>query len=112
MLTVKVSGLFTPEAALPWMLETRRAVMSLGPDIGKHVTLYDLSEIGPAPQSTVDLLTRDFTNPLHRQLRARRIAVLTRSALLRRQIDRVRAVRPEMMVFAERSAAVGWLLEA
>ena len=112
MVTVKVSGLFTPEATLPCMMETRRAVQSLGSKVGQHVTLYDLSEIGPAPQETVDLLRMDFANPLTRHLGARRIAILTRSTLLRRQVDRVRASRPEIAVFSERGAAVDWLLAA
>lgn len=112
LVIVNLSGFFTPEIAHAATMETRRAIQSLGEDIGKHVTLYDATDLITLPSETVELIQMGFANPVYRSLWARKVAFVTSSMLLRMQIDRIRESRPDMRVFDDREAATDWLTEA
>ena len=110
LVVVKVSGFFTADAAHAATWETRRAIQSLGPAVGEHVTLYDLVDAAPSTPETVELIRMGFANPIYRPLRARKVAFCARSPLMRRQVERIRTARPDIGIFKTREAARAWLL--
>lgn len=112
LVVVKVIGFFSPDAAHAATWETRRAIQSLGDDVGRHLTLYDLSDAAPSSAETVDLIRLGFANPIYKPLWARKVAFCTRSPLLRRQIERIREARPDIGLFDTRGEAQAWLLAA
>lgn len=78
--------------------------------VGKHLTLYDISDVKVAPGSTIETLQHAFGEPEARELWARRVAYCTSSALARMQVARLRTVRPDIGIFANRASALSWLL--
>lgn len=110
LVTVRVSGYFTVEAAHRATMETRTAIQSLGSRVGQHLTLYDLTDAAPATAETVDLIRLGFANPIYRPIWARRVAFCSPSYLMRRQIERIREPRPDIGIFETREAARNWLI--
>jgi hypothetical protein len=110
LVDVTIVGVLNGDQSLAAMMELRGAVQSLGPMVGSHVTLYDLTQSGPVPQAAVEMIRGGFANPVYRKLWARRVAFAATSPLLRRQIERVREARPDIAIFETREAALGWLL--
>ncbi len=111
LVIVTLSGFFTPQVAHDATMELRAAIRSLGDAVGQHLTLYDCSAVTAAPAETVDLIRMGFANPVYRPLWARKVAFVTTSTLLRRQLDRIRESRPDMTIFDDRNAAIEWLLQ-
>lgn len=110
LVILTMSGVVSPEDAA-WMAEELRAgVRTLGDAVGQHVTLYDFSAVPVVPQATVEQLMATFRNEAIRYLWARRLAIVTRTALARRQAQRVKEVRPDIELFDSRDAALAWLL--
>jgi hypothetical protein len=90
--------------------EVRAAVRSLGDVVGQHVTLYDFSQVPVVPQATLEQLRETFRNEAIRHLWARKLAIVTTTALGRLQAQRVKEVRPDIELFDNREAALAWLL--
>ena len=111
LIDLRIAGLVSPEDAAWIGEELRAAIRAMGPDVGQHVTLYDASRVQVLPAETIALLRHTFDNPAVRQLWARKVAFVATTALLRRQVLRLREVRPDIGVFDDREAAVAWLLE-
>lgn len=111
LVDMRLSGFFTPELAAEATEALRAAVRSLGPAIGRHVTLYDATDLKVSPGATIEQVQAGFADPAIRPLWARRVAYCTRSALGRMQAVRLRAARPDIGVFATREEALAWLLE-
>ncbi len=88
------------------------AIRSLGERAGKHLTLYDLSDAKVAAGPALEAFAAFFTDPRYRPIWARRVAFVTTSTLLTRQMARIRLDRPDMEVFDTRAKAIAWLLEA
>lgn len=110
LIVLTMSGVISPEDAA-WMAEEVRAgVRSLGSAVGQHVTLYDFSDVPVAPQATVEQLCETFRNDAIRHLWARKLAIVTTTALGRMQVARVKEVRPDIEIFQDRAAALAWLL--
>ena len=110
LIEVESSGFFTPDMAQAAGEEVRRAILSLGAAVGKHLTLYDFRDVDIAPALTVELLQATFANPANRPLWARKVAFCSPSALARMQIGRLRTSRPDIGIFADRDSALAWLL--
>lgn len=111
LVDVRVRGFLMPEEA-GWLgEEIRAAVLTLGEGVGRHVTLYDLTEMRVSPQATHNQTMAAFASPAVRPLWARRVAACSPSALHRMQVSRLRAVRPDLGVYATREEALAWLLE-
>jgi hypothetical protein len=112
LVDVRVSGFVTAEDA-SWLGEdVRAAIRTLGDDVGQHVTLYDVSDVGVAPGATVDIVKGMFAHPQVRPLWARRVAIVARSALSRLQLQRLREARSDIAIFENREAALDWLFAA
>lgn len=111
LVIVTASGFFTPEATHAATMEMRAALRTLGAAVGQHVTLYDMRGVSASSNETVELLRMAFANPVYKPLRARKVAFVATSRLLRRQIDRVREARPDMRIYDDYDAALAWLLE-
>lgn len=110
LLVLKMSGVISPEDAA-WMAEeVRAAVRSLGEAMGRHVTLYDFSDVPVVPRATVEQLLATFRNASIRHLWARKLAIVTGTTLGRMQAQEVKAVRPDIELFEDREAALAWLL--
>lgn len=110
LVILTMSGVIPPEDAA-WMAEeVRSAVRSLGAAVGQHVTLYDFSAVPVVPQATVDQLIATFRNEAIRYLWARKLAIVTTTALGRMQAGRIKEVRPDIELFGNREAALAWLL--
>lgn len=108
---LRVSGVLAPEDS-EWIgEEVRAAIRTLGPDVGRHCTLYDASGVAVVPAATVDRIMRAFDNAEVRKLWARKVAFVVSTVLARRQVLRLRQVRPDFGVFDTREAAIAWLLE-
>lgn len=111
LVDVKMSGVVSPEDA-GWIgEEVRAAIRSLGDDVGKHVTLYDATQVQVVPPATVALLQSTWANPAVRQLWARKVAYVVSTALARMQVQRLREAREDIGIFEDRDAAIAWLLE-
>lgn len=91
--------------------ELRAAIQSFGPDIGQHVTLYDGSLIPSLPTATVHQMLQTLDHPAVRAIWARKVAFVVTTATARLQITRLQQVRPDIMVFDTRDAAIAWLME-
>jgi hypothetical protein len=111
LVDLRIGGLIGPEDAAWIGEELRAAIRTLGPDVGKHVTLYDGSGIPVVPQETVELIKNTLDNPEVRKLWARKIAFVVSTALARLQAQRLREVRPDLGIFDDRESAIAWLME-
>lgn len=111
LVDLRIRGLVTPEDAAWIGEELRAAIRALGPDIGKHVTLYDASGVHVVPQGTLELIKTTLDNPAVRALWARKIAFVVSTALARLQAQRLREVRADLGIFDDRESAIAWLME-
>ena len=82
---MRLSGFFTEDVARAATEALRDAVRSLGPLIGRHVTLYDATALKVCPPETIAFLQHGWAEPSIRKLWARRVAYCTPSALTRMQ---------------------------
>jgi hypothetical protein len=110
LVEVRMSGVVGPESAAWIGEEFRSAVRSLGDDVGDHLSLYDFSDVPVVPLATLEQLRATLTNPAVRKLWARKLAIVTSTALGRLQAQRVREVRPDIGLFDTREQALEWLL--
>ena len=111
MVDLRIGGLISPEDAAWIGEELRAAIRALGPDVGRHVTLYDASGVQVVPQDTVELIKNTLDNAAVRALWARKIAFVVSTALARMQVQRLREVRADIGVFDDRDSAIAWLME-
>ncbi|AJP73805.1 hypothetical protein [Sphingomonas hengshuiensis] len=111
LIDVRIRGFLLPEDASWLGEEVRAAILTLGDAVGRHVTLYDLTEMPVAPKETLLQTQRTFDNPAVRAMWARKAAFVSPSALTRLQIGRLREVRPDFGIYADRETAIAWLLE-
>lgn len=110
LVILTMTGVISPEDGA-WMgEEVRSAVRSLGDDVGQHVTLYDFSGVPVVPQATLEQLRETFRNEAIKHLWARKLAIVTTTALGRMQAQRVKEVRGDLEIFGDRDAALAWLL--
>lgn len=111
LIDLRIGGLIGPEDAAWIGEELRAAIRALGPDVGKHVTLYDGSGVPVVPQETVELIKNTLDNPAVRAIWARKIAFVVSTALARMQAQRLREVRADIGIFDDRERAIAWLME-
>lgn len=110
LVDLRMSGVVSTEDAA-WIAEDfRRAVRELGDDVGDHLSLYDFSDVPVVPVATLEHLCATLTNPAVRPLWARKLAIVTSTALGRLQAQRVKQVRPDIGLFDSREEALEWLL--
>jgi len=110
LITVTVTGVLSPED-VGWIAEeVRAAILSLGPDAGRHRTLYDLRGVLVLPQETTDLALRSLRGGTP-DIWARRRAFVATTMLTKRQARRMAEARPGSSVFDDIGAARAWLLE-
>lgn len=112
LLDVRMAGIVSPEDAAWIGEEVRAAIVSLGPDIGRHVTLYDATGVQVVPPATIALLQATWTNPAVKQLWARKVAFVVSTMLARMQAQRIREMREDIGIFDDREEAIAWLLAA
>ena len=109
-ITTSIDGFVTPADIVALGVDTRAAVRSLG--LGgstPHDLLYDLTNTMVASRETIGEIGTIMRNPMYKHLWARHIAFVTTSALLRMQMERVVAGRPDLQIFDTRQAAETWL---
>lgn len=111
MVSVVADGFFTIADIEHTGRELHAAIRSLGADAGQHVTLYDLSAAQVTAAPALERFGTFFTDTAYRGIWARRVAFVSTSALLRRQLERVAAIRDNLRSFDDRDAAIGWLLD-
>ncbi|MBB4100297.1 hypothetical protein [Sphingomonas kyeonggiensis] len=111
LVDLRIGGLISPEDAAWIGEELRAAIRALGPDVGKHVTLYDGSGVPVVPQETVELIKNTLDNPAVRAIWARKVAFVVSTALARMQAQRLREVRADIGIFDDRERAIAWLME-
>jgi hypothetical protein len=110
LVMLTMSGLVSPEDGA-WIAEDfRAAIWTLGEDVGDHLSLYDFSGVPVVPAATLEQLREMLTNPEVRKLWARKLAIVTSTALGRLQAQRVKDVRPDIGLFDTREDALEWLL--
>lgn len=109
LIDVRIAGFVTAEDA-GWMgEEVRAAILSLDAEPETHVTLYDVTGLSVAPQETIEAVKSMFANPEVRPLWARKVAIVTKSALGKMQFRRLREARGDIAIFTERDEAIEWL---
>lgn len=91
--------------------ELRAQIQTFGPDIGNHVTLYDMSAVPSVPTATIDQTLRTLDHPAVREIWARKVAFVVTTATARMQVSRLQKLRPDIAMFDTRAAAVAWLVE-
>lgn len=92
--------------------DLHRAIRSLGDQVGRHVTLYDLSGLKVASPATLQRFASYWTDPAVAPLLARRVALVSGSPMVTLQLARVEKVRDTIRVFEDRRTAMAWLLAA
>lgn len=112
LVNVTASGFFGDEDLAGAARALHVAIASLKQAAGHHVTLYDMLDLQVAPAHVLGRFAEYFSDPIYRPIWARRVAFLTRSALITGQMGRVAHGRDDMAVFADRPAAIAWLLAA
>lgn len=112
LVDVRLSGFFTAEDAVWTGEELRAAILALGGAPGEHVTLYDATAMSVAPNETIEAVKAMFAHPEVRRIWARKVAIVTGSALGRLQMQRIREARADIAIFDDRDAALDWLLAA
>lgn len=110
LVTLTMSGIVSPEDGAWIAEEFRAAIRTLGDAVGDHLSLYDFTDVPVVPVATVEQLCATLANPAVRQLWARKLAIVTSTALGRLQAQRVQEVRPDIGLFDTREAALEWLL--
>ena len=111
LVDMRLRGFFTVDTAQVALQALRDAVRRLGPDVGRHLTLYDATEMKVSPGETVAFIQHGWADPASRHLWARRVAYCTPSALSRMQLMRLRHSRPDLGIFTSRTEALEWLLD-
>ncbi len=112
LVDVRVMGFVSATVAEVVRDAARKAVRSLGPDVGRHVTLYDATEMRVTGWPTIEQIKDSFAEPGIEKIWARRVAICSPSDKVREQLGQLREVRPDFGVFAERNDALAWLLAA
>lgn len=112
MLNVTADGFVTASDIAAAADRLHAAIRSLGDRVGHHVTLYDLTRLQVARGDVLDGFAVFFVDPRYRAIWARRVAFVTASPLVARQMARIRQQRPDIDVFTTRPAAIAWLLQA
>ena len=95
LVDVALGGFFSPEEAMRATEAVRAAVRALGRDAGRHLTLYDVTEVDIAPGPTIDQLKAAYLDPSIRHLWARKVAYVSPSTLARMQLKRLREERAQ-----------------
>ena len=113
LVSVTISGFVTTTAVDAAARDLHVAIRRLGGTPGTHLTLYDLSGVEVAPLDTIELFRGFFVDPCYESIWARKVAfVASGSALFGLQLKRVQRDRPGIRTFADRPAAIAWLLAA
>ncbi len=112
LVDVRIGGFVAPEDASWLGEEVRAAIRALHRETGEHVTLYDVTGLSIAPASTIEMVKCMFAHPEVRLLWARKVAIVTESALARLQMQRLRDARSDIAIFDARADAIEWLLAA
>jgi hypothetical protein len=112
LIDVRLSGFFTAEDAVWTGEELRAAILALGAPPREHLTLYDATAMSVAPNETIEAVKAMFAHPEVRRIWARKVAIVTGSALGRLQMQRIREARADIAIFDDREAALNWLLAA
>ena len=110
IVSMTAGGFFGEADLLAAAADLHVAIRSLGDRAGRHVTLYDLTALKVVPPPIIDQFARYFTDSYMQPLWARRVALVSGSALVSLQMDRVRRVAETIRVFDNRREAVAWLL--
>ena len=105
----RVSGTFDAATVERSGAEMRRAIRSLDAGPGGHLSLYDLSELTIPSDAVVEGAFQQLADPRFTYVRARKVAVVAPSALMRLKLAGPAAARDNMAVFAERPDAMRWL---
>lgn len=109
LITIRLTGVPSPED-VGWIAEeVRAAILTLGPDAGGHRALYDARGVHVLPQATADFVLKNFADT-ERTHGAHRLAFVGSTMLTRLQIRRIVEVRPGAMLFDDVEAARAWLL--
>lgn len=108
----RISGSPSAAEADEWGAAMRQAVRSLGTAPGAHVSLYDCSEMGLVGDDALASAFRQWNDPRFTCVRARKVAVVLPSALLRMKAAPGSRARDNMQLFATRPEAMRWLLAA
>ena len=108
LVSVTASGFVDEAGLLAAAADLHRAIRGLGDRAGRHVTLYDLTELKVASPGVLERFAAYWSDP--QVALARRVALVTSSPLVAQQMGRVSKVRDTLRVFAERREALAWLL--
>ena len=110
LVRLTAGGFFSEAEIEAAAAELHRAIRGLEAGPGGHVTLYDLAELRVASQTMIGRFAEFFTSPAFAPIRAARVAVVTRSALVTLQMERVANAVATMQVFSDTRGALAWLL--
>lgn len=112
LVSMTISGFVHPAEVAAAATDLHAAIRRLGGEQGTHVTLYDLSNVDIAGAETIAQFRNYFVEPRFASIWARKVALVTQSALFALQLKRVRQERTNIRTFASRSGALTWLLAA
>ncbi|WP_157084808.1 hypothetical protein [Sphingomonas pituitosa] len=110
LVTVTLAGVPSPED-IGWVAEeVRAAILTLGPEAGRHRTLYDARGVHVLPQATADFVLKNFADAGKIDAAPRR-AFVASTMLTRLQIRRIVELRPGAVLFDDVEQARAWLLD-
>ena len=112
MVNLTAEGFITVEELERAAAALHDSIRSLGDRAGRHLTLYDLTRLNVVAGPVLAKFGSYFTDPVYRAIWARRVALVTASPMVARQMARLRGERSDMRIFDDRTAAMAWLLAA
>ena len=112
LVSLTATGFFSTADLADAAATLHATIRSLGPAMGSHVTLYDLTGLEIVAQPVLAAFALYVTDRRYAEIWARRVALVTRSAAVGLQMGRVSADRDDLKVFGDRGAAIAWLLAA
>jgi hypothetical protein len=105
-----VSGFLDAEQILNLTAQVDEAVQAFGDQIALHGRLFDLTNAKVASPLSIDALRDKTIDPSRILLRANRVAFFGASPLLKVQMQRICALRPNHAMFDDRRTAYAWAI--
>lgn len=112
IVNLRLQGWFDRADADRAAADLHTAIRLLGRGPRGHCTLYDMRGLAVASSDTLAYFQTFFVDPRYASIWVRKVALVSGSALLRLQLQRIQAIRNSIAVFEDRGDAVAWLLAA
>lgn len=110
LIEVRLAGYYSRERAEAASGAVIAAIRALDGAPNTHLTLYNLEHLQVTSAETFAVLSDSYVDAGRQGYWARRVACYSPSALVRLQMGRLKLGRQDFGIFADRPAAMHWLV--